>query len=166
MIVASGWSDGGQNMRLWQLVGGAALVVALGSGINEPAAAEPAPVLTAARATTPCGHTARACVDLSSRQAWLQSNGVVTFGPVPITSGRPGERTPPGTFRVTWKDIDHLSHEFNDAPMPYSVFFNRGIAFHQGSLAVSSAGCIHLSRAAAQQFFGALRVGDVVQVKP
>ena len=48
--------------------------------------------------------------------------------------------------------------------MPYSVFFNGGIAFHQGSLKVQSHGCIHLSTAAAQRFFGSLNRGDVVQV--
>ena len=113
---------------------------------------------------TPCRQTARACVDLSARQAWLIRDGVVEYGPVPITSGRPGWRTPPGTFRVSFKDIDHLSRAFDLAPMPYSVFFNGGIAFHEGSLRQLSHGCIHLSRAAAQTFFGALAPGDVVQV--
>jgi hypothetical protein len=65
---------------------------------------------------------------------------------------------------VQWKDKNHLSKEFNNAPMPYSVFFNDGIAFHQGSLSVKSHGCIHLSMAAAQKYFASLSVGDVVQV--
>ncbi len=115
---------------------------------------------------TPCTAAARACIDLSARRAWLIRGGVVQYGPVPITSGRPGYRTPVGNFRVTFKDIDHLSSLFNNAPMPYSVFFNGGIAFHQGSLAVPSHGCIHLSRAAARTFFASLSPGDVVQVRP
>jgi hypothetical protein len=45
---------------------------------------------------------------------------------------KPGYETP-GTFKVMWTDIDHKSSEFNNAPMPYSVF-NGGIAFHRGSL--------------------------------
>jgi lipoprotein-anchoring transpeptidase ErfK/SrfK len=48
--------------------------------------------------------------------------------------------------------------------MPYSVFFNGGIAFHQGSLKAKSHGCVHLSQAAAQKFFSSLQVGSVVQV--
>jgi lipoprotein-anchoring transpeptidase ErfK/SrfK len=115
---------------------------------------------------TPCVATARACIDLSAKRAWLIRNGVVEYGPVPITSGRAGYRTPTGTFRVTFKDIDHRSSLFNDAPMPNSVFFNGGIAFHQGSLSVPSHGCIHLSRAASQKFFATLNRGDVVQVSP
>jgi lipoprotein-anchoring transpeptidase ErfK/SrfK len=91
-------------------------------------------------------------------------NGKVIYGPVPITSGRPGHLTPTGTFRVQFKDINHKSHEFNDAPMPYSVFFNSGIAFHQGSLKVKSHGCIHLSAAAAKMYFDSLQVGAVVEV--
>ncbi|MBW0116634.1 L,D-transpeptidase [Pseudonocardia abyssalis] len=112
---------------------------------------------------TPCTSIARACVDLSGDQAWLLDDGGITYGPVPITSGRAGFRTPPGTFPVTFHSRDHVSSIY-DAPMPYSVFFNGGIAFHQGSLSQLSHGCIHLSRTAAQEFFGSLDRGDLVQV--
>ena len=83
-----------------------------------------------------------------------------------ITSGRPGFRTPPGMFHVQYKDIDHKSRAFNNAPMPYSVFFYSGMAFHSGSLTVQSHGCIHLSTAAAKMYFNTLQVGDAVQVVP
>jgi lipoprotein-anchoring transpeptidase ErfK/SrfK len=116
-------------------------------------------------AAMPCGSSAAACVSLSSQRAWLMSGGQVIYGPTPITSGKPGQRTPPGMFRVLWKDKNHRSTIFNNAPMPYSVFFtNTGIAFHEGSLRVPSAGCIHLSRDAAATFFSKLSVGQVVQV--
>lgn len=114
----------------------------------------------------PCGAGADACVDLSANQAWLLAGGKIAMGPVPITHGRPGFETPPGTFNVQWKDIDHLSREFDNAPMPYSVFFNGGIAFHEGSLYDLSHGCVHLSNSAAQTFYNGLAVGDVVQVVP
>jgi lipoprotein-anchoring transpeptidase ErfK/SrfK len=112
---------------------------------------------------TPCRSTARACVDLSGNQAWLIDDGAVSYGPVPITSGRSGFRTPPGTFSVSFHSRNHVSSIY-DAPMPYSVFFNGGIAFHQGSLSELSHGCIHLSRSAASEFFGSLDRGDTVQV--
>lgn len=117
-------------------------------------------------AGVPCGGGVDACIDLSANKSWLLSGGEVAYGPVPITHGRPGYLTPPGTFHVGWKDIDHLSSEFNNAPMPYSVFFNGGIAFHEGSLSDLSHGCIHLSNAAARTFYEGLAVGDVVQVVP
>jgi|SRR5882757_477263 len=113
----------------------------------------------------PCLGNVSACVRLSTRQAWLVDNGRVVLGPVSITSGKKGERTPTGTHRVLWKDKDHLSREFDDAPMPYSVFFaDGGIAFHTGSLRAESSGCIHLSDGVARRFFANLAVGDVVQV--
>lgn len=116
--------------------------------------------------TTPCSIRDGACIDLSANKSWLLSGGKVIYGPVGITSGRPGFRTPPGLFHVQWKDIDHLSKEFNNAPMPYSVFFNGGMAFHAGSLSVQSHGCIHLSTAAAKMYFNTLAVGAAVQVVP
>ena len=119
-----------------------------------------------AESSAPCGNSAEACVDLSSNQAWLMDSGAVSYGPVPITSGKPGHETPTGVFQVSYKDRDHRSREFNNAPMPYSVFFNDGIAFHAGSLAQQSHGCIHLSYQAAKTFFYDLQPGDVVQVTP
>ncbi|MFB9297120.1 L,D-transpeptidase [Kibdelosporangium philippinense] len=91
-------------------------------------------------------------------------NGKVVYGPVPITHGRKGYPTPPGSFRVTFKNKNHKSSIFNNAPMPNSVFFNGGIAFHQGSLREKSHGCIHLSPGASQKYFASLSVGDVVEV--
>ena len=116
--------------------------------------------------STPCSIPDGACIDLSANKSWLLSGGKVVYGPVGITSGRPGFRTPPGTFHVQWKDIDHLSKEFNNAPMPYSVFFHGGMAFHAGSLSVQSHGCIHLSTAAAKTYYNSLAVGAAVQVVP
>jgi len=114
---------------------------------------------------TPCGNTAKACVDLSSKQAWLQSGGTGYYGPVPITSGKPGADTPVGTFKVQWKDADHRSGEFDQAPMPNAVFFtNTGVAFHEGSLQQESNGCVHLSTTASKRFFDELNPGDEVQV--
>jgi lipoprotein-anchoring transpeptidase ErfK/SrfK len=114
----------------------------------------------------PCSGAVRACVKLSSKQAWLlDGSGKVVLGPVPITSGKRGQPTPTGMWSVLWKDKDHKSQEFDDAPMPYSVFFAPGgIAFHTGSLRAQSSGCIHLANSTAARFFSALSVGDNVQV--
>jgi lipoprotein-anchoring transpeptidase ErfK/SrfK len=111
----------------------------------------------------PCSAAAKACVDLSARKAWLVRNGKVVFGPVSIMPGRVGWRTPTGTFHVQFKDANYFSHEFQ-VPMPDSVFFASGIAFHVGSLSVHSHGCVHLSQRSASTFFHTLKVGDEVQV--
>jgi L,D-transpeptidase catalytic domain len=115
---------------------------------------------------TPCTVTADSCVDLEHNQAWLIHDGKITRGPVGISHGGQGKETPTGTFHVLWKDKDHKSAEFNDAAMPYSVFFaDGGIAFHQGNPKNPSAGCVHLSAADAQAWFNDLEVGDEVQVR-
>jgi nucleoid-associated protein YgaU len=135
--------------------------VAVPASAARPAA--PAAPAKPTAAGMPCAATVRACIDLTHNKAWLLRDGVVEYGPVPITSGRKGYRTPVGTFHVLSRERLHLSRAFDNAPMPYSVFFIPGIAFHQGSLGVPSHGCIHLSKAAAITFYTTLRVGDVVQ---
>lgn len=134
----------------------AALGVAATWSVVAPATADAAPA-------TPCDASARACVDVATQQAWLMTGGVVDYGPVAVRTGRPSAPTDPGTFHVTYKDLHHISRIFH-AAMPYSVFFNGGDAFHEGSLVVSSHGCVHLSHAAAVTFFDTLRVGDEVEV--
>lgn len=114
---------------------------------------------------TPCKATMAACVDKRSGQAWLITNGRVSYGPVPMMPGKASEPTPNGFFHVEWKDKHHKSSEFNDAPMENSVFFAPGgVAFHEGSLSRPSAGCVHLSLTASAKFYAVLEVGDPVEV--
>ena len=120
--------------------------------------APPKPVLK----TSPCAQTVRACLKLSSRQAWLlDGTGRVILGPVPVTSGKMAART--GTFKVLSKEKDH---DLDDsATILDAVFFEPGeIAFHTGSLRAQTSGSIHLATATALQFFSHLNVGDPVQV--
>ncbi|WP_037320334.1 L,D-transpeptidase [Amycolatopsis orientalis] len=104
-----------------------------------------------------------ACVDLSALKTWLLQDGKVIYGPVKQLPGKKGHATPTGVFHVSAKVKNYHSKAF-DAPMPNSVFFLPGIAFHTGSLSVYSHGCIHLSAAASQRYFTTLQSGDVVQV--
>jgi hypothetical protein len=132
--------------------------------VPAPVAAPAAPAVPALAAGTPCSSTADACVDLSSRRAWLLDGaGNVTYGPVGALGGTRRDPTPTGTFSVDYKDRDHVSNLY-DADMPNSVFFAPAIAFHQGSLSERSHGCIHLGRTASQRFFSNLSPGDTVQV--
>ncbi|WP_224392329.1 L,D-transpeptidase [Pseudonocardia sp. ICBG1293] len=114
---------------------------------------------------TPCTAAARACVDLANSTAWLIRDGRIEAGPVPASFGKKGQRTPAGVFQVQWKNKDHRSAEFNNAPMPFAVFFAPGgIAFHEGNTETESAGCVRLSRADAERWFTSLQVGDRVEV--
>lgn len=137
------------------------LIGLAGLGIGGTAVAEPAGV-----AGTPCSAAARACVDLAANQAWLIKDGAVERGPVSISHGGPGQDTPRGDFSVQRKDKDHKSAEFDNAPMPWAVFFAPGgIAFHEGRTDTPSAGCVRMSTGDAQAFFYSLQVGDPVQVR-
>jgi hypothetical protein len=152
----------------------AALLVGVGSASAEPVPPAPPAAPATAPATdppviplvsgTPCAATAKACVDLSSRQAWLTDGaGHVTYGPVGALGGTRSNPTPTGTFSVDYKDRDHVSNLF-DADMPNAVFFAPAIAFHQGSLSQRSHGCIHLGGSASRTFFSRLAPGDSVEV--
>jgi hypothetical protein len=138
----------------------ATLALGLGTASAEPAA-EPAPATTPG---TPCAATVKACMDLSSRQAWLTDGaGHVVAGPFAARGGKSGAATPVGTFTVEKKVKNYWSRAF-DAPMPNSVFFQPGIAFHADNPKVASNGCVHLTRSTSQQFFTTLQVGDPVQI--
>jgi hypothetical protein len=129
-----------------------------------PSTADSKPVKHAMAPGVPCTITAKACVSVSGKQAWLLDEGKIVYGPVKIMPGKKGSPTPLGTWQVLYKEKMHLSHEFDNAEMPNSVFFYNGVAFHQGSLSKYSAGCVHLSPAASLKFFTTLQKGDEVQV--
>jgi lipoprotein-anchoring transpeptidase ErfK/SrfK len=129
-----------------------------------PAPSDPAPASGALVAGTPCTATARACVDLAARRAWLIDGGAVTRGPVPVMTGDRDDPTPRGTFAVQWKAQEYTSREYL-TQMPYSVFFaDGGVAFHEGRQDTYSAGCVKLVHDDAVAWFNYLQVGDQVQV--
>ena len=119
--------------------------------------------LAEAARNSPCPPSARACVDLQNNRTWLQNNGQITYGPVGMSHGRAGQETPKGTFRVQYKVRDEISREFNNAPMPFATYFtNSGHAFHQGTTATQSAGCVRMNRPDAEFYFNNLNPGDQV----
>jgi lipoprotein-anchoring transpeptidase ErfK/SrfK len=126
--------------------------------VPAPIAAQPvapAPLTLTALDRESCPAKATACVDLARHLTWLQSAGRVTFGPVRAEPGPPGSAhaTPRGTFEVSWKaGPDFVSNIYHE-PMPWAVFFAPGgIAFHGGSLATPSHGCVHLTVADAHYY--------------
>jgi L,D-transpeptidase catalytic domain len=131
-----------------------------------PGAAAGSPALSP-RARSSCPAAASACVDLGDHLTWLQSDGRVSYGPVPMEPGPPGARhaTPRGTFHVQWKaGANYISTEY-DEPMPYAVFFAPGgVAFHGGSLTRPSHGCVHLGIGSARYYHDHLTAGAEVVV--
>ena len=112
-----------------------------------------------------CPATARACVDLSGNRTWLQENGEISYGPVSHSPGRPEAPTPRGDFTVNRKVRDEVSWEFNNAPMPFAIYFtHNGHAFHAGALDSRSAGCVRLNYNDAAHYFDNVHIGDTVHI--
>lgn len=58
----------------------------------------------------------------------------------PVSTGAPGYETPSGTFRPFRLEKEHYSKEWDDAPMPHSIFFTAGGHAVHGSYHVKSLG--------------------------
>jgi hypothetical protein len=114
-----------------------------------------------------CPRAATACVDIAEKITWLQAGGKVSYGPVRMEPGPPGtaHATPTGTFYVAWKaGPTYMSTSYHEL-IPWAVFFAPGgIAFHAGSLTLSSHGCVHLTMASAYYYNQHLPVGAEVVV--
>lgn len=124
-------------------------------------ASDPAPVFDRGS----CPRSADVCVDLDGQRTWLQENGEVSYGPVPSSSGGIGQETPRGSFPVNRKVRHEVSWEFNNAPMPYAIYFTyNGHAFHQGNVATTSAGCVRLNQQDAAHYFANVHIGDTVHI--
>ena len=112
-----------------------------------------------------CPADADVCVDIDGRRTWLQDNGKVTYVAPNMAPRKPGQDTPRGTFHVNRKVKDEISYEFNNAPMPYAIYFtNNGHAFHMGDPAYDSAGCVRLPEQAALRYWNNLQIGDKVVI--
>ncbi|MFJ1886131.1 L,D-transpeptidase [Streptomyces sp. NPDC088137] len=108
------------------------------------------------------------CTDMDRQLLWVQTGDRVEFGPVPIRTGRDAQETRPGWHSIYWRDKDHVSTLYDDAPMPYSQFFDGGQALHghPGDLydGGGSAGCVNLKVDDAAALWDLLHIDDRVYV--
>ncbi len=102
-----------------------------------------------------------ASVDLSSQTMTVSRYGVVIHV-WKVSTARKGYVTPRGSWRPTRMHKMWFSRKYDDAPMPYSVFYHGGYAIH-GTGAVSrlgtpaSHGCVRLLTANAAEFYSLVR---------
>jgi len=87
-----------------------------------------------------------------------------------VSTGRKGLDTPQGSFNPTWLDANHKSDEYEDAPMPYAVFFSGGYAVHATEFTKrlgtpASHGCVRLSLENAQTFFNLVKTYGMTNTK-
>ena len=97
-------------------------------------------------------------VNLSTQTMTVLHNGVVKYQ-WKVSTARRGKITPTGTWRAKWLSKDHRSSRYNNAPMPYAIFYNGHYAVHGtdqvGRLGRrASSGCIRLHPGNAAVLFG------------
>lgn len=89
-------------------------------------------------------------VDKDAQRMSVDVDGVPRYS-WPVSTGAAGYDTPSGSFRPFRMERTHFSKEFDDAPMPYAMFFtNQGHAIHGTNHVRSlgrpvSHGCVRLS---------------------
>src|SRR5665811_1692402 len=106
-------------------------------------------------------------VDKNAQMMTVAVDGVERYH-WPVSTGNPSHETPNGSFRTFRMEEDHYSKEFDDAPMPHSVFFTKvGHAIHgtesEGRLGTPvSHGCVRLSRANASTLYALVEKDGVL----
>ena len=101
-------------------------------------------------------------VDKSAQTLTVTRDGETLYT-WPVSTGKSGYATPSGNFTVFRMEAEHYSKEWDDAPMPHSVFFTKqGHAIH-GSYEVkrlgspASHGCVRLAPKNAAKLFAMVK---------
>lgn len=109
-------------------------------------------------------------VDKSAQTLTVARDGQVLHK-WPVSTGRVGRFTPAGSYQAFRMEKDHFSREFDDAPMPHSIFFTkRGHAIH-GSFETrklgrpASGGCVRLAPENAKVLFDLVKAEGVLKTK-
>src|SRR3989440_10451055 len=106
-------------------------------------------------------------VDKDNQQMTVAIDGVERYQ-WPVSTGIPSYETPNGSFRTFRMEEDHFSKEFDDAPMPHSIFFTKiGHAIHgtdsESRLGTpASHGCVRLSKANAATLYALVEKDGVL----
>src|SRR6202795_3919733 len=106
-------------------------------------------------------------IDKDNQRMTVAVDGVERYH-WPVSTGIPSRETPSGSFRTFRMEEDHYSKEFDDAPMPHSIFFTKiGHAIHGtdsvGRLGTpASHGCVRLSRENASTLYALVQEEGVL----
>jgi len=119
---------------------------------------------------TPASASILVTIDKSTQQMSVAVDGAQRYV-WPVSTGRPGYDTPSGTFKPNRMDADHYSQEWDNAPMPHTVFFDlEGHAIH-GFFDVKhlgsavSHGCVRLSPDHAQTLFNLIKAEGMSETR-
>ena len=96
-------------------------------------------------------------ISISSQTMVVTQNGVVKHR-WRVSTGRKGFGTPTGAWSAKWASRNHRSRKYDNAPMPYAIFFKGGYAVHatfdtKRLGRPASHGCVRLSPNNAATFY-------------
>jgi hypothetical protein len=100
-------------------------------------------------------------IDKSTQQMTISADGEPLYR-WPVSTGVSGHDTPAGAFNPFRMEKDHYSEDWDNAPMPYSIFFTqKGHAIHgtnhRNLGRPASHGCVRLSVSNAATLWGLVR---------
>jgi hypothetical protein len=137
----------GTRISGWAAIAALIAVVTLGICIHSPPAA--------------AADSLSVRIDLSAQRMRVSISGGPTYVWA-VSTARPGYRTPTGQFRPVRLERVWYSTIYDNAPMPYSIFFHGGYAIH-GTYEIRnlgravSHGCVRLHPSNARTLFNLVR---------
>jgi lipoprotein-anchoring transpeptidase ErfK/SrfK len=110
-----------------------------------------------------------ATIDISDQTMLVYVDGTLTYT-FPVSTARRGYVTPVGFYGAQWLSPKHRSRKYDNAPMPWAVFFHGGYAVH-GTTEIrklgkpASHGCVRLHPDNAKTFFSLVKDAGVSQAQ-
>jgi lipoprotein-anchoring transpeptidase ErfK/SrfK len=110
-----------------------------------------------------------ATIDISDQTMLVYVNGTLTHTFM-VSTARRGYITPVGFYGAQWLSPKHRSRKYDNAPMPWAVFFHGGYAVH-GTTEIrklgkpASHGCVRLHPDNAKTFFALVKDAGVEQAQ-
>jgi hypothetical protein len=123
-------------------------------------------VASLATATTAADAAVLITVDKSAQRMSVSVDGMERWS-WPVSTGRGDYATPSGAYKPFRMEAKHFSKEWDDAPMPHSIFFTKvGHAIHGTYDAAHlgsavSHGCVRISAANATQLYQLVKAEGV-----
>ena len=108
-------------------------------------------------------------ISIGKQMMTVSENGFVKYR-WKVSTARNGYVTPTGSWSVKWLSRDHRSRKYDNAPMPFAVFFNGGYAVHatfdlKRLGRPASHGCVRLHPDNAAQFFSLARQAGLANTR-
>ena len=109
-------------------------------------------------------------IDKSAQRMTVSQDGAQLYV-WPVSTGQRGYDTPGGEFTPFRMEKDHFSREWDDAPMPHSIFFTKqGHAIHgtehtRNIGRPASHGCVRLEPENARVLFGLVKQEGMANVR-